>query len=254
MRDFHYTGGGDHLPLLLVDNCPVVPAAADGIAGQFEIDTGASSSIVLQAGFAERHDLRIRHPGGLRMTAAGIDGTFETVVARLDRFRIGKATIERPAAEFPLNGKNGLPLQGVDGIVGYQVLRQFVITFDYSRNEVWLERSPAFGTKAGQWKSGLQAVKTNAGDFRVLAVLPNSPAAIAGIHDGDIITEINGKSAPSVGQAEFADMMRRSDGVLIALEVVRNGRPSSVTEPKGVAAVRASIVALARVSISGPSL
>jgi C-terminal processing protease CtpA/Prc len=77
-----------------------------------------------------------------------------------------------------------------------------VITFDYSRREIWFERSAAFGETTIEWKTGFQAVK--AGDnFRVVTVQPNTPAAAAGIAVGDLITMVDGRPAASVGQAEF---------------------------------------------------
>jgi hypothetical protein len=51
----------------------------------------------------------------------------------------------------------------VEGSIGYEILRQFVITFDYSHRDIWLERSAAFGTKTVQWKTGFQAVKAEFG-------------------------------------------------------------------------------------------
>jgi C-terminal processing protease CtpA/Prc len=119
-------------------------------------------------------------------------------------------------------------LTEVDGSIGYQILRQFVITFDYSRGEAWFERSRAFGTKTVQWKSGFQAVKANGLDFQVITVLPDSPAAGAGISVGDVITEVDGRPAASVGQAEFGDLMRRYDGTRVRLSIVRDGNPHSI--------------------------
>jgi C-terminal processing protease CtpA/Prc len=119
-------------------------------------------------------------------------------------------------------------LTEVDGIIGYQILRQFVITFDYSRGEAWFERSRTFGTKTVQWKTGFQAVKANGSDFQVVTVLPDSPAAGAGISVGDVITEVDGRPATSVGQAEFGDLMRRHDGTLVRLNVVQGGKKHSI--------------------------
>ena len=116
----------------------------------------------------------------------------------------------------------------VDGSIGYQILRQFVITFDYSRGEVWFERSSAFGTKTIQWKTGFQAVKASGSDFRVVTVLPDSPGAAAGINVGDRITEVDARPAASIGQAEFGDLMRRPDGTIVRLRIVRDGSPRSV--------------------------
>ena len=228
VRDFHHRAGGKREPLVFVDKLPVVPAAVDGIAGKFEIDTGSSAALVLQRKFVEQHGLEVRHPGGLRMKSGGVDGVFETIITRVDGFGIANAEIARPAAEFPEQGRSGTPLTEVDGSIGYQILRQFVITFDYSRGEVWFERSSVFGTRTVQWKTGFQAVKANGPDFRVITVLPNSPAAVAEISVGDLITEVDGRPAASIGQAEFGDLMRRRDGTIVRISIVRDGGPRSV--------------------------
>jgi hypothetical protein len=230
LRDFHYRGAGAHVPLFFTDNTiPVIPAAADGIAGRFEIDTGSSDAIVLQRRFVEQYGFEARHPGGLRMKFGGVDGIFEAIAARLSRFTIANAEIRRPVAELPSDGRSGLPLPDVDGSIGYQILRQFVITFDYSRGDIWLERSAAFGMKTVQWKTGFQAVKADDPGFRVITVLPNTPAAAAGISIGDVITEVDGRAAASVGQAEFSGLMRGPDGTVIRLGIVREGIPHVVT-------------------------
>ncbi|MFZ1120985.1 MAG: aspartyl protease family protein [Candidatus Binataceae bacterium] len=227
-QKFRYRRAGMCVPLGFADKIPVIPAAADGIAGTFEIDTGSSSALVLQREFVEQHGFEDRHPSVLRMKSSGVDGVFETIITRLDSFGIAKSEIKRPAAELPSNGKSGLPVTGVDGSIGYQILRQFVITFDYSRRELWFEHSPAFGTKTVQWKSGFQAIKANGSGFRVITVLPNTPAAAAGVSVDDLITEVDGVPAESIGQAEFGDLMRRPDGTVVQFSVVRDGSPRPI--------------------------
>ena len=78
-------------------------------------------------------------------------------------------------------------------------------------------------------ETGFQAVKVDGPGFRVVTVLPNTPAAASGISVGDVITEVNGRPAVSVGQAEFSGLMRGPDGTLIHLGMVRDGTPRLVT-------------------------
>jgi predicted aspartyl protease len=227
--DFQYHGKGKRLPLFFSNRIPLVPAVADGIAGMFEIDTGSSDAIVLQRTFVDQHGFVARHPSGIRMKAGGADGIFETIVARLDRFSIDNAEIKRPVVEFPSNSKADPPVPGVDGSIGYEILRQFIITFDYSRRELWFEHAAAFGKKTTEWKTGFQAVKADGPDFRVVNVLPNSPAAAAGINVGDVIAEVEGLPATSVGQAQFNALMKRADGTVIRLRIIRDGVAQSLT-------------------------
>ena len=227
-QDFRYSGLGLRVPLFLADKLPAITAAADGVAGRFEIDTGSSTAVVLQRAFVEQHGLEIRHPSGLRLKRGGVDGMFDAIVTRLDRFSIGNYQIKQPGVEFPSSGKAGLPVPGVDGSVGYQILRQFVITFDYARSELFLERSAAFGAKTVAWKTGFQAVKADSSSFRVVNVLPNTPAATAAIRIGDVITEVDGRPAGSLGQAEFTDLMQRADGTIVRLGIARDDAHRSV--------------------------
>jgi C-terminal processing protease CtpA/Prc len=159
------------------------------------------------------------------MKAGGVDGVFEIAVTRLDSFRIGHDTIERPAAELPLNGRAGLPVASLDGSIGYQILRQFTITFDYAHSELWLERSAAFGDKTVEWKTGFQAIKTDGPDFRVIHVAPDTQAAAAGLGVGDVITEIDGRPAASISQAQLGELMRRRDGTVVRMTLLREGKP-----------------------------
>jgi hypothetical protein len=129
---------------------------------------------------------------------------------------------------FPPTGEVDSPFPALM-VAGYQILRQFVMTFDYSRHDIWLERSAAFGMKTVQWKTGFQAAKANDRGFHVITVLPNTPAAAAGISVGDVITEVDGRAAASVGQAEFSGLMRGPDGTVIRLGIVRDGIPGVVT-------------------------
>jgi hypothetical protein len=226
--NFRYSGTGKRVPLFFADKIPAISAAADGIPGSFEIDTGSSTALVLQRAFVEEHGIEARHPPRIRLKAGGVDGVLETIATRLDRFELAHSEIKRPVVEFPSSGKGGLPVIGIDGSIGYQILRQFVTTFDYSRREVWFERSAAFGTNTVELKTGFQAIKADNGDFFVVNVQPDTPAVAAGIVIGDIITEVDGRPAASIGQAEFSGLLRRADGTIVRLGIARGDAHRSV--------------------------
>ncbi len=127
---FRYEGNGTHLPLLFTGDTPVVQAAADGIPGTFAIDTGSQGGLTLRREFVERHRLEAHHPRQLRIKSGAVDRPYEAIITRLDRFEIADSRIDRPAARFPSN-KNAAwpPFAKVDGSIGYEILRQFVLTF-----------------------------------------------------------------------------------------------------------------------------
>ena len=55
----------------------------------------------------------------------------------------------------------------------------------------------------------------------VAQVDPNGAAANAGVHEGDVVQEVNRKAVSSV--SEFEQAMRSADGQLVLLRIVRNG-------------------------------
>jgi Aspartyl protease/PDZ domain len=227
--NFRYDGNGVRVPLTLAGNIPVVPAAADGIPGRFVLDTGSTGALTLRREFVEDHRLEVRHPAGLRIKSIGAAGPFETILTRLDQFDIAESRIDHPATRFPSIRGEGLPFTDVDGSVGYEILKQFVVTFDYQHGAAWFEHSGVFGTRTGQGGAGFQAAKIEGAGFGVTTVLPNTAAAVAGLQVGDLITEIEGASTVPMSLSDFALLMRRPVGTLVHLGTVRDGTPRLLT-------------------------
>jgi hypothetical protein len=227
---FHYEGNGVRMPLFFTDNTPAVRATVDGSPGRFAIDTGSQGALTLRREFVERHRLEARHPRGLQIKSGAADGPYEAIITRLDRFDIAESRIGRPAARFPSSKDAGWPaFADVDGSIGYEILRQFIVTFDYSHGVLWLEHSKAFGTKSIQGTTGFQAMKLDSSGFRVITVLPNTPATSAGVMVGDLIIEVDRLPAGLMSQAEFGELLQRSDGTVVQFRVVRDGSARLIT-------------------------
>ena len=225
---FHYDGAGTGVPLTLAGNTPEVPGTADGIAGLFIIDTGSVGALTLRRGFVRDHGFDVRHPSALRVKSIGAAGPFEAIMTRLDRLEIADSRIDRPATRYAATDTEGFPFTDVDGSIGYEILRQFVITFDYQHDKLWFERSSTFGARTGQGSAGFQAVKVESGGFRVTTVLPKTAAAAAGMEVGDIISDIDGHSTLPLSLSEFAVLIRRPVGTLVRLGTVRSGIPRPI--------------------------
>jgi hypothetical protein len=227
--DFRYEENGVRVPLTLAGTAPVVPAAADGISGMFVVDTGSVGALTLRREFVEDHQLEGRHTAGLRIKSVGAAGPFDTILTRLDRLDIADTRIDRPATRYPSVRGEGLPFADVDGSIGYEILRQFIVTFDYRHGEVWFERSGAFGARTGQGGAGFQANKIEGAGFGVTTVVPNTAAAAAGLQVGDIITEVDGRSTAPMSLGDLALLLRRPVGTVVHLGTVRDGMARPVT-------------------------
>jgi len=227
-QDFRYVGNGVSEPLRFSGKVPAVSAVADGLSGMFLVDTGSVGALTLRRAFVENHGLEARHPSVLRIKSIGAAGPFDTILTRLDRFDVAGSRIKRPATRFPSTTEQGLPFTDIDGSVGYEVLRQFVITFDYQHRNLWFEHSKAFGTRTGQGTAGFQAVTADGTGFKVITILPNTPAAEAGLQVGDLIVAVDGASTASMSLSDFAVLMRQPPGTMVKIGIDRQGSARSL--------------------------
>ena len=67
---------------------------------------------------------------------------------------------------------------------------------------------------------GAKALSTTVG-----SVMPNSPAAMAGIRPGDKVTAVDGKPVRMLLWGELQDVVQSSKGKTLAVSIERNGRP-----------------------------
>ncbi len=121
------------LPARIVSNFFLVEAKqADGHTYRFLIDTGSRATLVSAA---LAHSLRTKDkagsPGMVRLSGAMAD-ELELEAATLKSLRLGDATFEQVSVliydftEF--SGQLGLPL---DGVIGFPIFRDTVLTLDY---------------------------------------------------------------------------------------------------------------------------
>jgi len=215
-------GVGVCVPFSLQDRKPSVAAKVDGVVGLFALDTGSNAGLTLDRGFVDKNGFDSGH-ASLRVKSAAVDGLVDTVVMRLGRFDFADATIHRPLAHFTVRPGEVPSSAAISGTIGSKILRQFVITFDYARRELWLERSSAFDELTSSGKTGFQAAKIDGAGLRVILVIPASPAALAGLKEGDLITAIDDTPAAAIGLAEMAELGRLPDGAVVGLRVLRDG-------------------------------
>lgn len=200
--------------------------------------------------------------------ALGVDpekgwGTFDTFeVEGGVVFKKAKGRIEDP---FQLEGMNGMGLAGAElhGVIGYNLLAQYRMTFDFTKNKMvwtkidWVPKAPMglgggqrggqggmeiFGTimkmvgsflgrKANpdlvpQGFLGIE-VREEEGLVYVKKVMEGSPAAEAGLKEGDLIRRFGRRSVYGIdGLQSF--MKKAQAGKKIKLRVVRGADKETV--------------------------
>lgn len=209
-----YAGRGESLPLNIKNNHPHVRAQLTlpgraPLEGEFVIDAGASMPVVLLPSFIERNKLRDTLPATFTVYGRGVGGEIRLPVGRAESVRIGGFTLTQPVAAFPSAGTFGS--EGIAGNIGTAILRRFKVVFDYSRKRVHLEPAKNFADPFEFDMSGL-GLASEGPSFSVLKVsrvLPGTPAAEAGLRQGDEIVAVGGRPAADMRLAELREHLRR---------------------------------------------
>ena len=210
------------LPITFFGHFPGVAAEIDGIAGQFWLDTGNRGGVVLLVPFVEEHGLARRYAASPLTTIGwGVGGRAQGRLARGGRLALGNAVVQGPVLRLPADNGGALAIRHVAGNIGGEILRRFVVTFDYARRVVHLVENATAGEPFEVDRSGLW-INRHARGVIVGAVLAGSPAAAAGLEEGDVIVAFDGEAASAIGlDALRRRLAERTAGTRVTFEVLR---------------------------------
>lgn len=236
-KHFRYDGPGERVRLTPLEadggaNVYLMDLAVtspDGktVSGHFIVDTGVRLALTFNTPFVQKHDLlasQTRTVTAIVGSGLAIKDT-TLVLGRMPTVVTGNVVLKNVVAGFSQYKTGVLALSEFDGIVGGEFLRRFRVILDYSRNEMILERNAEFRQAFEYDMSGalLQAEGENLDMFRVRAVIAGSPAAEAGLLEGDRIVAIDGRAASNFSLQAIQGLFRQ-DGKRHALRIVRNGK------------------------------
>jgi hypothetical protein len=208
---------------------PQVEGKLDGIPGKFTIDTGSRSSLDVNRPFAEKNGLFDR-PGAKieALTGWGVGGGGRGLLIRPGLLELGAVRLPAPVTSISLQKKGSLTDPYLAGNVGGGVLRRFTVTFDYQKQQIWLEPNAAYAQEDVWDRSGLWINRTGDG-YRIEDVVKESPAAAAGLKVGDLILSLNGRKATDLPLAEARQILKSEPGTRVRLQV-RSGEAAREVE------------------------
>ena len=133
------------IPFELQENLPNVRATVDTGSGAIEarlmVDTGSSQFVDLNRPFVDAHRLleTITDASSSDRPAA-LGGSAPFLYATARRVTLGSLVFDRPRIGLSRAPAGSSARSERDGIIGNDLLRQFVVTVDYSRRTIVLER------------------------------------------------------------------------------------------------------------------
>jgi len=212
-------GKGSAVPLSFTDDMPLAPATLDGKQGTFGIDTGNSGYTLMFPQWAEREGLIARYREGAPVSGGGVGGTFVSRFSHARSLLLGDQRLNPVLAQLtpPDAGATGNPTEA--GNIGQDVLARFNVHFDYRRQLMYLQPRES----AASWSyatAGLRASRNpdQPDRLKVSWVIPGSPAAVAGIKEGDEIVAVDGKPANDIGSYDLRDVVNhRKEGAPLSL-------------------------------------
>ncbi|MCW3099577.1 MAG: hypothetical protein JWL77_5195 [Chthonomonadaceae bacterium] len=207
------------VPIHFYNNIPALDATVDGIKGRFKIDTGAGDAVTLFGPFVEKQHLRGKYSPSLQtVTGRGIGGLLYGDLVRLPEFVIGPFRFTRVAAELSRQTEGAFAGTESAGNLGGEIWERFTLILDYPDNKIFLIPNAHYDSPFIANRSGL-ALDTDQGMTVIRAVIPDSPATEAGIHEGDIVLAIDGTSIFRIEGWKVRDILRGDPGKKIVLHL-----------------------------------
>lgn len=226
---FKYEGKGGILPITLEESHPHIKAKIDGqYEGNFVIDTGARSSLVLHTPFVQKYDLGAKTGKKIDVfSGIGIGGKAPGKVTRVKSIEIGKFNIPAPLTTLSSSEKGAFASEKIDGNIGGGILKRFTVIFDYPNKQMILEPNANFSYEDDFDMAGLWLTKDN-DTTKVDFVVKDSPADKAGIKEGDVVVKINGQWTNDLLLRDLREMLRAGQGKKVSLIINSEGKEKNI--------------------------
>lgn len=158
---------------------PLIPIDLDGQTLVALVDSGSDGGLHLNPVGLTTRFLHGPVPGGVLAT---LSGERSQELGRLNGLlKVGAYSLPNPVIDMTDELSS----------IGGSILRNFVVTFDQLRGEITLFRESLAPIVSPALRSAGLSFKRTPAYWRVVAVIPGSPAERAGVRVGDLVTRID---------------------------------------------------------------
>jgi hypothetical protein len=186
-----------------------VLATVDGQPANFTVDTGCTDSGFLPDWWVDRLAKSSRVVTAESVTLSGA-GTYRVI-------RTKDCELAGVHHRDLLFGNSKMQKPGL----GMRFLRHYMATFDFPNGTFYLKKGKRFDVPDEHNMSGLHLVR-EADEVTVRSVDEGSPAARAGVKQGDVLLRINSAEIKDADLFELSDRLTSGDGVEIILKLRRD--------------------------------
>lgn len=190
------------------------------------VDTGASDALWLSEKSDERITLPSRHVETFLGTS--LTGDLYGTKGRIDAVWVGPLVLPNPIVSFPDNEMLDqlLSLSNRNGTLGAEILRRFIVTFDYRNARLTLSPTSLINDDFNYNMSGMEIINPMPGFpiYTISNIREGSPAYLAGLREDDQIISVNSNSHKSLSLNDINLMMQSRENKKIKMKVLRDGR------------------------------
>lgn len=199
------------------------------LEADFIVNTALDFPIVFSRAFTDSHRILPNHFKTIPASYPAVYGGAKILLGRLKDFQLGGYTIEEPVAAFSQSNPASGQSKTIAGTIGADFLKRFTVIFDLPHQRMILEPNLQFNKFAEVDMSGLSIIAKGAGlrTFEIVRVQPGTPAAAAGIHEGDVIAGIDEEPAADITLTSIRELFRQV-GHKYKLLIERNGKTQEI--------------------------
>lgn len=194
------------------------------ITGSFLIDTGASTSIILNTPFVNKNKLLAKFSKKLKHSSQGLTSKKITdFKARLKHMKLGDFNFANVPVNLSQATRGLLASKKIDGIIGNGILKRFNLILDYSSQKLTLQPNRYFYNAFKVNSSGIRIKLTLKKKFKIMEIYKNSPAYKVGLQTDDELVAINGIATQTLSMNRIIRMFREH-GSVVYVTIKRRGK------------------------------
>lgn len=206
-------------------NTTIALQQGDSVEVLLLLDTGAGINLLLHSNTHEQFSLPEKTITG--ELGIGVSGILEGFIGRIHEFRLGPISYKSMITSFQDLDSTFIEFDELhrNGIIGNSLLRRFHVIIDYQGSMLYIKPEKGYKDDFKYDRSGLTVIASGPelDEYRILSVMPGSPADSTGLKAGDRILKIQHWPSYFYTLSGINKLFKKKEGKKVRLKVEREG-------------------------------